>query len=496
MFAFRITYFMLFLDLLFFMGNASAQSLLDEERYDAFLQKFMPLEAKYLSEIKFSELSNDERSQILYHRSKVPLGLKATERKANSRRTAQFGIAHWCSNNIDQSSFCFMSTGGSKKNKSEPCGKPINEDMENALNTDYHCAPGEFNDWYGAQFWLGTGNNHNYVADAFPEGDTRSFNRLCFEFEFPLDRAYALDERTLVACIGPNPSGVRSGMRPTYVANPLLTVTGANMDYGTTNAYSYLNYLTRIYLGWSFSHKAQSSAIHPLNIKLNRVFMAYERDHMFAIDDNGGVLATGLVNDQGYAQHKFNLVNLNDTQRTLRVFMVAGGNLPFNESAEHFKLVIDENENGIRDEDETPLVPQSLLILPPNKILKFIVLHSPDFQSNDQSPKRSMRYDRHHAQASVTFQEVNSMRSASYAFRTWQRLDSDNKTDTQILSVMHYPHDKSPYKIYAELNEDPENPRLIRHYPDYKEAWSKLMCKYRRKNVTDDLLSGLGCRVE
>lgn len=299
------------------------------------------------------------------------------------------------------------------------------------------------------------------VGGTFQGGGTHFYHRPTSYSRIPTDRAFAIDERTIVTCIGPYPTGVRSGMRPAYVANPLMTLAGSDSE-GITNAYSYINYLTRVYISW---RPPEQMALYPLDIKLTRTWVMYEKNDVFAMSGKGEVLGVDMIEAGQTAYYPFTIYNAAKEDREYRLFMNAGEVLPFDKVLPHFVLYEDKNKNGVVDSNEqAPFVPGEFIRLTAQTGKSFIAAHRPDFSSNDQT---YMRYNRTFAQGTIMFLEKDRMRSASYAVRTWQGSKEDLAIKDELLADMVYPAPDSHYALLAEYNEAPSNPRLIRNSPDF-----------------------------
>lgn len=280
--------------------------------------------------------------------------------------------------------------------------------------------------------------------------------------KYHTNKAFAIDSNTVALCIGPTPTGVRTAMRPTYAANPLMTVVG-NDENGVTNAYSYVNHLTRTYIQFQPNFV---EARHPLDLKLNRVWMMYEEDEIFAGNASGGVLGVDMIESGQSATYPIVVHNRAADDRQYRIYMAAGGNTYMDKPSEQFKLYVDENKNQILDADEmTELPPYAIIEIPANYNMWLIAVHKPDFGDNTQTRDR---YGRNFAHATLSLIEVGRLRNASYAMRTWEGTAGEIADKLSILSGMQYPSADSDYAKYATYNERPDSPHLIRNTPDYE----------------------------
>ena len=288
----------------------------------------------------------------------------------------------------------------------------------------------------------------------------------------PADRIFAIDNNTLAICMGDIPTGVRSGMRPSYAANPLLTLGGID-DNGITTAPSYLNYVTRIYLQANLD--GASIANYPFDIKINKLWMMYEENGVFATSFNDkGTLGLEMIEQGETAYHPFIVHNVAKENRDYRIFMAMGGNLVLNSKEDWFRLFIDSNNNGILDDSEknNELTPSSIINIEANTDMSFILAHTPDFTSNYQAKEK---YSRMFSQGSISFIEEGRMRSASYAVRTWQGSTDEQKTKEQWFAETQYPAADSAWAIYHDFNLGKDlnsNPNLLRNTPDFKNIFT------------------------
>jgi len=319
---------------------------------------------------------------------------------------------------------------------------------------------------YSSPYLSDSGTNDEEIGGSFQGGGSHWYHNPA-SYTPPLDKAYALDENTIVACMGNSPKGVRSGMRPPYSYNPLMTVVGDNAE-GLTDAYAYIPYMARVYFDL-----ADAEARHPLNIRYNAVWALYEHNDIFAMSGKGSVLGVDMILDGETATYPFTIFNNAPEDRSYLMTMMAGGNLPLRDPSSHFRMFIDENGNKIKDADETQeLFPAETLTLTAKTDIHLLLIHTPDFDSGYQS---KTRYGNQFAQAGVTLIEVGRMRSASYAIRTWRGTAAEIQNKESILSQRVYPTPDSVYATEAQWNQDkPNNTRLIRNSPDFQMALTRL----------------------
>ncbi len=323
---------------------------------------------------------------------------------------------------------------------------------------------------YTSVFKSDTGTGDEEQGGTFQGGGTHFYHKHTLYGRYPLDHAYAINENTMLACMGPSPAGVRSGMRPTYAGNPLQTVVGEN-ENGETDAYQYTSYLTRVYFD---IHSLEVR--HPATVKYTKAYLFYESNDIFALSGEGAVLGTDIIETGNTAHYPITVYNWAQENRDYRMIMVAGGNLAMNAPSDHFKVFIDANSNGVLDAGETnEIEPNEVITLTANTDFDLIIAHTPNFGSSYETRQR---YDTTFAQAGITLKEVNRMRMTTYSVRTWQGSAADVSNKETLLSQRVYPALDSEYAVYAEYNHDkPNNNRLVRNSPDYIRALEKLRAR-------------------
>ena len=287
---------------------------------------------------------------------------------------------------------------------------------------------------------------------------------------YPFDKAYAVSESTIVMCFAPAPEGVRSGMKPVYGANPLMTVVPAD-SFGQTMAPEYFNYITRAYVDVGGYAKTR----YPVNFKINKVFALYEQNEIFAMNKSGGIMGVDLVKDSVSAYYPFIVYNWANTDRMYRPTLTAGdgplGPPKGRVTNAHFKIFIDDNKNGSLDSNEvTEIVPSLPFELKANTDLHLILRHTPNWASGYN---RQEKYGRFLWQVFFTMQEPGRLRMASYGVRTWLGTESELMKKDSILKTIEYPPN-SRMLANAQWNQDkPGNGRLIKNSPDYLAALEK-----------------------
>lgn len=330
---------------------------------------------------------------------------------------------------------------------------------------------GTYTSVYGSDL-LGWTNNPE-TGGTFNPGGAHFYHQPAAYGRYPLDKAYGLNENTIVFCFGPAPSGVRSGMRPPYSVNPLMTVVGDNAD-GVTDAYQYVPYLTRVYFD---IHSTETK--HPATVKYNKVWVMYERNDVQALSGSGSVLGVEMVARGQPAVYPFTIFNDAPEPRTYRVTMMAGGNLAMASAGDVLRIYVDANANGARDAgEETQLLPGGTVTLAARTDLDLVAVHRPNW---DSAYYTNHRYNRPFAPAGITLQQLGRMRMTSYAIRTWLGTAEEVARKQSLLKSMQYPSPDSIYKTQAAWNHHkPNNPRLVRHTPDFRMALGKLTARKRR----------------
>jgi hypothetical protein len=327
---------------------------------------------------------------------------------------------------------------------------------------------GTYTSVYGSDLLNWTSNPE--TGGTFNRGGSHFYHKPASYQRYPLDKAYALNENTIVFCFGPVPSGVRSGMRPPFCINPLMTVVGDNSQ-GLTDAYQYFPYLTRVYFDI-----LSTETKHPVTVKYNKVWVMYEKNDIQALSGQGSVLGVDIVAKDEPAIYPFTVFNNAPESRIYRITMMAGGNLALDSVNDALRIYVDANTNKMRDAGENKeLVPGGLVTLQPGTDLDLIAIHRPNWDSTYDTNER---YDRRFAPAGITLQEVGRMRMTSYAIRTWLGTVGEIAKKKALLEKMCYPSPDSIYKINATWNQNKSNnPRLVRNTPDFRMGLRKLAAR-------------------
>lgn len=302
----------------------------------------------------------------------------------------------------------------------------------------------------------------------FQSGDSHFYHKFTRYGAHPLDKFYMVDSKTAVFCIGPIPDGCRSGMRPSYVCNPLQTVVGETAS--VTDAFAYHSYLSRFYFDlWNIANVK-----YPFKIKIKRIWMQYEPDDIMILSDNNGLRDMKLTLNSTAVNYTATLKNKATVNRTYRISLAAGGGLPFTGDSSLWKAYIDTDEVGEVNGNSVQLVSGQTIELTAETDYPLLFVHTPDFTSSYQTGQVT-NYSREKAVASFALVETTRMRSASYAVISWEAADQ-NEVDTQasILPNLQYPDDGlgSPgvYSTRSEYNQDREDTGwFIRDWPDYVE---------------------------
>jgi hypothetical protein len=315
------------------------------------------------------------------------------------------------------------------------------------------------------------------LGDSYQPGGSHFYHKPTAYGAYPADRIYALDKNTFVACIGNIPTGVRSGERPTYAANPLLTLGGDDIN-GITNAFSYLKYLTRIYFRFSSTYDPtkgeDTQATYPFDIKINKFWMMYENNDIFAMH-HGSVLGQDIIKQGEVAYYPFTLYNFAPEDRTYRLFVAMGGAQPLANPSPGISVIEDLNNNGKIDSGEPTINPYATITLKANTNYHFIIKHAIDFTNFYDGVLKS--HNRNFGQATVSFIQLNRLRSASYAIRTWEGNETSKGEKIKFFDSARYPSDSSAWYTYKQFNADfnpSTNPNLIRNTPDFVKAINSL----------------------
>lgn len=315
-------------------------------------------------------------------------------------------------------------------------------------------------------------NSSNNSADkelggTFHGPDAHFYHKPTLYGRYPNDLVYALDSNTFVACMGENPSGVRSGARPPFNINPLMTVVGSTD--GVTDGYLYGNYLTRVYmdiLGMGFAN-----AQYPLTVKYNKFWIMYEKNDIAAVSGSGETMGVSATTSGGSVDYPFTLFNSATSDREYRVTLMDGNNLAVERSSGVISLFVDANNNKKLDSGEVEIKANQLITLKGNQNMSFIARHTPDFSHQYVYTVNGLKG----AFASINFKENGRMRSTGYAIRTWQLSAEELAQKDSILKGLYYHSADSLYKLNAQWNhQKANNYRLIRNSPDFVQALNSL----------------------
>jgi hypothetical protein len=362
----------------------------------------------------------------------------------------------------------FSSQGASRDGGDPGRAQLVNADVAHD-NLDWVRAEmGSYTSVYGSDLLNWTNNPES--GGTFNPGGAHFYHKPASYQRHPLDKAYALNENTIVFCFGTAPSGVRSGMRPPFCINPLMTVVGDNSQ-GLTDAYQYVPYLTRVYFDI-----LSTETKHPATVKYNKVWVMYERNDIQALSGRGSVMGVDMVTRGEPAIYPFTIFNDAAEARTYRITVMAGGNLARDSATDALRIHVDANANGARDAGEdAELAPAGAVTLPAKTDLDLVVVHRPNWDSTYETNER---YGRRFAPAGITLQEVGRMRMTSYAIRTWLGTAEEVANKAALLEKMRYPAPDSIYKSQAVWNQDkPDNLRLIRNTPDFRMALERLAAR-------------------
>lgn len=365
----------------------------------------------------------------------------------------------------------FSSRGPTRDGGDPGKGQLVNPEVAHDHLDWVRAEMGTYTSVYGSEL-LGWTNNPE-TGGTFNPGGVHFYHQPAAYQRYPLDRAYALNQNTIVFCFGTAPSGVRSGMRPPYYINPLMTVTGDHAG-GLTDAYQYVPYLTRIYFD-----VLSTETKHPATVKYNKVWVMYEKNDVQALSGKGSVLGVDMVTREDPVTYPFTIFNEAAEARTYRVTVMAGGNLALDSATDTLRIYVDANGNGARDAgQDTELLPAGTVTLRANTDLDLVAVHRPNWDSVYDTNER---YGRRFAPAGITLQEVGRMRMTSYAIRTWLGTAEEVAGKEALLQKMRYPSPESIYQTQAIWNQDkPDNPRLVRNAPDFQMALRRLAARKQR----------------
>ena len=318
----------------------------------------------------------------------------------------------------------------------------------------------------------GTTRDQEY-GGAYVKGGSHFYHKQTHVGRTPADRLYAIDDTTLVACMGETPTGIRSGMGTSYAANPLLSI-GHHDSNGITTAPNYLNYITRVY--WQAEMDPNSVANYPLTIKVNKIWAMYEKNDIIALADGGKTMSVDMVQNGGTAYYPFTIHNDANNDRTYRIFVAMGANTTFKNLSQTvngdavFKVYQDLNGNKLLDDNErnAELIPQETITLAANTNAEFIIEHRPDFSRVNDS---KILHNRRYVHGSISLIEDGRMRSAGFMVRTWEGSATDIANKYAFFEQSKYPVPGDDWDLYHDYNlgKNPaSNPDLVRNTPDYQ----------------------------
>ena len=303
----------------------------------------------------------------------------------------------------------------------------------------------------------------NELGGTYQGGGSHFYHKSTVYGRIPNDRLYAVDENTIVACIGDIPSGVRGGMKPSYIANPLLTIAGADSN-GITNAASYINHLTRLYI--RIDGAEDSLASYPFDVKINKAWVMYEENNIFAASEKGKTLGEAFIKQGETGYYPFTVYNNATELRTYNAYLAYSESQSYIGTRPYMKLYEDSNGNGVIDSGELEIGSQDTITFAPNTDKKFVISLSPDYVNNSTF----LRHGRLMAQGTISFLEVGRLRSASYAIRAWQLGDNEVIDESAWFSATRYPSDTNDWFLLREFNNEfnsDSNPYLLRNTLDF-----------------------------
>mmetsp|Transcript_2206 Transcript_2206/g.2559 ORF Transcript_2206/g.2559 Transcript_2206/m.2559 type:complete len:602 (+) Transcript_2206:42-1847(+) len=323
---------------------------------------------------------------------------------------------------------------------------------------------------YTSVFHSAEGTNDKESGGTYQKGGSHFYHKPPVWDRFPLDRAFAVADNVFVVCFQEAPSGVRAGMRPPYMANPLLTTVRDN-DEGLTDAFLYWNHVTRAYFDVNGGRVGVRGANYPVIQRTNRVWLMYEANDVFAMSGVGSVLGVDLVEANSSAVYPFTVWNAASETRSYRVFMTSAmANLAHDKAVEDWKIFNDTNNNGVVDEGEPEIYSEMMIELQADTDLHLVGVHTPDWQG--YLMHQQVRWERQFDHAVFTIKEYGRVRGTSYVVRTHMAANSSEVANKEtVLAGIVYAKPDTDYETYAEWNQDkPDNRRLVRNSPDFLMA--------------------------
>lgn len=247
-----------------------AGNLLSGSRYKTLRSEFLHLDSETLSVIDLNELEQSDFDGVLSNEATI-LDLNWKEHYTGS--WGAFGAKYKCSNKLGGRAVCFLNSGGlGQEGSSSPaCGQLTGDSLINAQDPLYQCRTPT--PWSGMNFWLGTNNNHDFIADKFYKNKMKPANRLCVEMELP--------EENLIF----NSSEVAQNLGLSQVVNtdvlhPNLRNLSFHWGTYTSPRYSNLNYTLDEEKGGTY----QGGGSHFYHN--DTAYGSYPPDRVFAIDLN------------------------------------------------------------------------------------------------------------------------------------------------------------------------------------------------------------------
>lgn len=109
---------------------------------------------------------------------------------ASAQKWQMFGVAGQCNNQQGDTAVCWKGTGGTRggifnEATKGHCGAVLPAGTQYTDDVSAQTCRESKTGWSSFFFWLGVGNNFNYVQDHFPNTQNKALNRLCIEMEWP-----------------------------------------------------------------------------------------------------------------------------------------------------------------------------------------------------------------------------------------------------------------------------------------------------------------------
>lgn len=345
---------------------------------------------------------------------------------------------------------------------------------------------------------LGSETSGNEVGGIFGSDESHFYH---LEGNYPNDKAYAIDERTLIYCAGDQPIGVRVSMLSGFVNNPLADMF-PNDENGNTNGLNYWNYVTRLYA--NIRGLGQMYVNYPYRTKLKRIFMLYEKNDILMLAEDGkSTVSNKFTLAQEYsgishATHKVLLRNFSINDRDYRFYQNSNSQTPDELSGSKFQVYIDTNKNGKIDAADKLLTPYETFSVKANTDIIFLARQENYF---NLAYNRTIRHVNNRRVINNKFgiREVGRLRSAGITIRTWEILPSETLDTSKFLKFAGY-NDYSArikpvllkkgltYGFTVRINKKPATISVELNSPTIEELASKIQSALSVFGVTTSVI--------